>query len=90
MTSLFDLAAGPMLTELQRKQLARSRKKTGLYAAQPGTGPESETCGTCAHLVRKQMAKTYLKCGLCKAQWTGGGGTDIKARSPACSKWEAR
>lgn len=60
----------------------------GLYAALPGTGPEGETCGSCRHLYRREMAKTYLKCSLMQGKWTGGGGTDIKARAPACSKWE--
>lgn len=60
------------------------------YPAAPGTGPEKETCKTCANLCRNQMAKTYLKCGLMKQFWTGGPGTDIKARSPACSLWKAK
>ncbi len=61
----------------------------GLYAARPGTGPEGETCGSCRHLFRNQLARTYLKCSLMRALWTGGGGSDIKARAPACSKWES-
>lgn len=74
----------------QSKALAKARSlKKGLYADYPGTGPKDETCGSCKHLVRKQMASVYLKCGLCRQWWTGGGGTDIKARSPACSKWTA-
>lgn len=62
----------------------------GLYAATPGTGPDGETCGSCRHLVRKQLANIYRKCGLCRPWWTGGGATDVKARSPACSRWEAQ
>jgi len=58
------------------------------YAAYPGTGPKGETCGSCAHLYRKQMAKTYLKCELMSATWTGGHGTDVLSRSPACMKWQ--
>ena len=87
---LFDLAGGPMLTPEQRRRLALAskKKKTG-HAWAPGTGPEGETCGSCKHLVRKHMAKTYLKCGLMRGQWTGGGGTDVRARDPACKKWEA-
>ncbi|WP_316978030.1 hypothetical protein [Shumkonia mesophila] len=56
------------------------------HAAIPGTGPEGETCGTCDHLVRRRLAKTYLKCGL--IQWTSGAATDIRAKDPACSRWE--
>jgi hypothetical protein len=58
------------------------------YAGQPGTGPTGETCKTCKHLFRNRMAKTYLKCGLLKAEWTGGRKTDILASSPACRLWE--
>ena len=60
------------------------------YAAFPGTGPEGETCKTCRHIYRNEMAKTYLKCGLMRSTWTGGAATDIKAGWPACSKWEKR
>ena len=59
------------------------------YAAEPGTGPKGETCGSCKQHVRKVMAGTYHKCGLMVHIWTGGGGTDIKVRSAACRHWEA-
>lgn len=88
MNDLLALMAGPHLTPSERKKLVKPAFK-GLYAAYPGTGPEGETCKTCAHLSRKRMAKTYLKCGLVQAKWTGGGGTDVRASSPACSKWES-
>lgn len=58
------------------------------YAAPPGTGPAGETCKTCVHHVGIQMSRTYHKCALTKACWTGGAGTDIRVRSPACKKWE--
>jgi len=64
-------------------------KPKGLYAMPPGSGPSGETCGSCKHLYRNRMAKVYLKCSLCRAKWTSGAGTDIKARSPACSKWQS-
>jgi hypothetical protein len=67
----------------------RLSKKHG-HAAVPGTGPAGETCRSCAHLVRKEMSRTYLKCGLMKAYWTGGGGTDVRARDAACRRWEAK
>lgn len=84
---LFGLAAGPMLTEKQRRRLRKSPQERG-YAAPPGTGPQGETCKTCKHYFRRHFAKTYLKCALMRAAWTGGAGTDIKAASPACRKWE--
>lgn len=58
------------------------------YVAPPGTGPDGETCKTCRHIYRNQMSKTYLKCGLNRAAWTGGPGSDIRASSPACRMWE--
>lgn len=64
-------------------------KTKGLYAAMPGTGPEGETCGSCANLSGHTMSRRYRKCALTRAQWTRGPGTDIKVRSPACSKWVA-
>lgn len=60
------------------------------HAARPGTGPDGETCGSCAHVFRRQLGKTYLKCSLAKAKWTGGGASDIRARDAACSRWERK
>lgn len=58
------------------------------HAARPGTGPEGETCGSCAHYSVQRYSKTYRKCALTKAAWTHGPGTDIRAKDPACSKWD--
>jgi len=59
------------------------------YAADPGTGPEGETCKTCRFKMRKPgVAGHYLKCEIMREHWTGGAGTDIKASSPACRYWE--
>lgn len=78
------------LTAQERRLLFQTptKGKSG-HAAPPGSGPQGETCGSCRHLARKRMAKTYLKCALMQAIWTGGGGTDVRARDPACAKWEA-
>lgn len=76
------------LTPRERKGLKRSGPVPRGYVAPPGTGPAGETCGSCKHLYRNRMAKTYLKCSLNRARWTGGGGSDVRARSPACQKWE--
>lgn len=59
------------------------------YAAPPGTGPAGETCKTCKHYTHRHWGGTYRKCMLNRAKWTRGPGTDIRAGSPACSKWEA-
>lgn len=60
------------------------------HAARPGSGPEGECCGTCQHLYRNRMAKTYLKCELMRRFWTGGRGSDVRAKDPACRNWQAR
>lgn len=54
------------------------------YAASPGTGPAGETCGSCAHCVRR---KRYYKCGLNQASWTASRATDILKHAPACVRW---
>ena len=59
------------------------------YAWRPGTGPEGETCKTCAHHVIKRLGGTYHKCEIIRAKWTGGRKTDILVWSPACKFWEA-
>jgi hypothetical protein len=85
-TDLFDLDRA--LTPGERKGLLRRSPVPRGYVMPPGTGPEGETCGSCKHLYRNQMSKVYLKCNLNRAKWTGGGASDIRAKSPACKKWE--
>lgn len=82
---------GNVVTVEEARELKRRRKPTPKkgYAAPPGTGPDGETCGSCRHLFRNRMAKTYLKCGLMWRFWTGGAGSDVLAKSPACRNWEA-
>lgn len=83
-----DLFGAPLPVETPTKGKRKTAKPWG-YFAPPGTGPAGETCSTCRHLYRKRMAKTYLKCDRSQAKWTGGRASDILARSPACSGWEA-
>lgn len=77
--------------EAERKAGVVARKPTvkNGYAAPPGTGPEGKTCKDCAHKQRlgNYGGKSFLKCELRRATWTHGEGTDILARSPACSKF---
>lgn len=75
------------LTPAERRRLKGGPQAKG-YAAQPGTGPAGETCGSCDHLVRKSLAKVYRKCGLMRAHWTGGKATDVLASAPACRNWK--
>jgi len=76
------------LTPAERKKLKRKTPIPRGHAWTPGSGPQGETCGSCMHLFRNRMSKTYLKCNLNKANWTGGGASDIRARDAACKKWE--
>lgn len=60
------------------------------HAARPGSGPEGQTCGSCRHYTRRiTRGGTFRKCGLTKATWTGGPGSDIRKKDPACHLWEA-
>lgn len=78
-----------VLTPKERKALGAKREGAAPqgHIMPPGTGPKGETCGSCEHIYRNRMAKTYLKCGLNQARWTGGSKTDIRAGDAACSKW---
>lgn len=92
MSDLLDIMMDPngrALTEAERKQLKRQmQSRPRGHAWTPGTGPAGETCRSCKHYTRRLYAKAYLKCGLMRAQWTGGPKTDIRASDPACKKWE--
>lgn len=94
MADLLDLLGKEFaLTPAEKKSVCPKRKKTKRrgYAYAPGTGPAGETCGSCQHIYRKGGAsKTYLKCQKARAKWTGGPGSDIYSRSPACKFWEAK
>jgi hypothetical protein len=59
------------------------------YAAPPGTGPKGETCGSCAHYVRKQMARAYPKCLLRRATWTAAAQPSFRTCADA-RKWQAQ
>lgn len=67
----------------------RKPTKPNGYAAVPGTGPAGETCRTCAYY-RVGGRGRYRKCALERYRWTSGPGTDIRASSPACKKWEPK
>lgn len=81
---------GPSLTAKERRKLKHGRTTTlpRGHAAPPGSEPAGETCKTCNHYTLRQWARTYRKCGLMRAKWTGGGGSDIRAKDPACKFWE--
>lgn len=87
MTDLLPFMQDRALTPDERRRMQQRGPKAAGYAAPPGTGPAGETCGSCGHLARRRFAKVYLKCGLMEAHWTGGTGTDVRAKSPACRNW---
>ncbi|WP_186020592.1 hypothetical protein [Burkholderia gladioli] len=79
-----DLFGEPVIervSEARRRPVQRSG-----YAAAPGTGPTGETCASCAQARRFGR---YAKCALLERHWTGGQGTDVLLRSPACRLWES-
>ena len=87
---MIDLLGDPVrVQDLPGAPRKRKDPKPRGYYAPPGTGPAGETCGTCEHHVIKRMGKNYHKCDRAKAKWTGGGASDIRVRSPACSGWSA-
>lgn len=55
------------------------------YFYHPGTGPDGETCGSCALAVRFGR---FLKCGKNRRRWGRTRRTDILAGAPACKHWE--
>lgn len=86
-----EIPDGPAMTLAERRKLfggGRGPVVARGYAALPGSGPEGETCGSCRHHVENRRARAYHKCDL--YPWTNGGATDIRLRSPACEKWEAK
>lgn len=81
---LFDVG------ERQTYYTTPGHKSPPCTPAKIGSGPDGETCKTCRHVFRNKMAKTYYKCDLMREYWTGGAGTDIRLRWPACKYWEPR
>ncbi len=72
-----------------REPAPPGRGYTGGYAAQPGTGPTGQTCRQCQHYALVQGgSRWYRKCELMEKLWTHGKGSDIKAGSPACARFE--
>lgn len=63
------------------------RKARG-WAAQPGSGPEGETCKSCknSYIHHRQNGKNWWKCALLKP--THGAATDLRLKWTACNRWE--
>ncbi len=76
----------------QSELFTKPRKHTQLrgegYAANPGSGPADETCGTCSHLRAMSLARgrRVFKCGVLHTRhWKPN--TDIVKHAPACLHW---
>jgi hypothetical protein len=76
--------------KLNERRRVRSTTVPRGHAAPIGTGPAGESCGECKHLFRNELSRTYLKCELMRAIWTGGGATDVRAGDAACRRWERK
>jgi len=73
------------LTPTERKKLHRKSTQPKGHAGTPGRGPAGETCGTCAaYTLRNGGARNYRKCFKNRGRWTGGPGSDIRKKDPAC------
>jgi hypothetical protein len=86
----------PALTPLERKRMRRRAAEAPRgYVMPPGGGPTGETCGSCVHsAIKTPRAGTGNYWGCLEFQrqtpWTRGPRTDIRVRSPACSKWRRK
>lgn len=79
---------GASATQLAR---ARSGRQHAQGLAMPAEGSPAcvETCGSCAHLERRERteARTFLKCAL--GPHSFGRATDVRAKWPACARWRS-
>lgn len=83
------LSKGPTLVLTNPAPRGKHYVEPRGYYGIPGTGPEGKTCRDCVHYTHKDnVAGTYPKCGKNRARWTGGRGSDILARAPACKYFE--
>jgi hypothetical protein len=89
-----DMRALAAKAPAQRAIVGSKRKPTipRGYAALPGTGPEGKTCRDCKHKQTQSNTgnKSWIKCELMRAAWTHGPGSDIRAGSPACRRFEPK
>lgn len=63
-------------------------KRANAHPFPVGTGPDGETCKTCANLRQRRFyPRTYYKCRYTES---GGKSTDIRLRDKACRGWEKK
>lgn len=71
-----------------RPPVAKVKRREG-YAAQPGTGPDGETCRTCRNICGVRGNEYASACRIGR-KGPYGARLYISPASPACSKFEAR
>jgi hypothetical protein len=82
-----DFALTPTARADLERRFGVKKVRAKATPAEPGSGPSGETCGSCRNKYRTTgFARTYLKCALVPP--TRGPGTDIRAKTPACARWE--
>jgi len=82
------MSSAPVFGDAAAIKAARKRPCRGpVWATRYGAGPVDETCATCVHLLRRDFAKRYYKCGL---RDTASDATDIRKKDPACLRWGSR
>lgn len=88
MNDLFGVPVNELLEPVHRDKPKKRYTPKG-YATRPGSGPKGETCGTCEFAKKVNGGRRYYwKCWLVRQNWTSSYGTDIRLKSPACSRWE--
>jgi len=82
------MADGPMVGGIGKVR-KRGKVVARGYAAAPGTGPDGETCRSCANRYGVTGGrKTFWKCRLAP-RFSCGPATDIRLGWPACVRWAA-
>jgi hypothetical protein len=66
------------------EDMSRPQRKQNPMVRTFGAG--TGICRDCAHFIRKELGRTYFKCGLFGN--TGGSATDWRATWPACARFK--
>ena len=81
-----------LFPEMPSAVVVRPKYRAGGTPARPGSGPEGETCRTCANLFcwHWRGNRRYYKCKIIQHRWTSSYGTDIRLKYPACRFWKSK
>ncbi len=78
----------PGATATQKERARKGYHAMGHPMPKDGEPACEQTCKTCGHLQRNTWThRTFLKCRL--TNHSSGKATDIRARWPACARWES-